>query len=69
MTFTQLLAELDATWREQPRHVRVLATRYYLGAETREDLERLTHPMPCHRDFCLDPVLTRQQVDFIVASR
>ena len=69
MTYTQLLAEINATWPEQPRHVRVLATRYYLGAESRADLERLTKPMPCNRDFCLPPVLTRAQVDNIVSSR
>lgn len=69
LTFTEILAELDAIWREQPRHVRVLATRYYLGAETRADLERLTMPMPCNRDFCLDPVLTSREVEMIISSR
>lgn len=62
MTFTQLLAEIDATWREQPRHVRVL------GAESRADLERLTKPMPFGRGE-LPPLLTTRQVEMIVSSR
>ncbi len=51
MTFTQLLAQIIATYREQPRRFHVLATRYYRGRETRATLAAY---------------LNREQVDEIV---
>lgn len=69
LTFTQLLAELTEAWPGTPRHLLVLATRFYLGADTKADLERMARPMPCTRNFDLDPVLTDREVEMIVTSR
>jgi len=39
MKFTELLPQIQATYPEQPRSFHVLATRFYLGAETVETLQ------------------------------
>lgn len=43
--FLQMLNRLRADWPEQRRAVHVLAARYYIGADTREDLERQGRPL------------------------
>lgn len=65
LTFTQLLPEIEATYREQNRAFHVLATRYYLGAETRETLELQAR----HVHNYSHPMLTQKQVDEIVMNR
>jgi len=40
MTFTTLLNEIRQTYYTEPRRFHVLATRYYLGVETKESLSR-----------------------------
>jgi len=40
MTFSQLLNEIADTYRDESRAFHVLATRYYIGAESRESLKR-----------------------------
>lgn len=63
LTFTQLLKEIAATYPEQPRKFHVIATRYYLGAETRETLQMLSPKNP------IRTVLTCKQINTIVNNR
>ncbi len=62
MTFTTLLAEIKATYPKEPHEFHVIATRYYLGAETRETLELLG---PDARR----PYLTVAQIQEIINNR
>jgi hypothetical protein len=61
MKFTQLVQVLQSTYPEQPRRFHVLAARYYLGADTRDDLDRLTEGRRAP--------LTVAQVNEIVTNR
>lgn len=54
MTFTKLLAEITATYQKESRRFHVLATRYYLGKETRDSLT---------------PYLNYQQINAIINNR
>lgn len=63
LTFTQLLHEIEATYPEQPRKFHVIATRYYLGAETHESLKALGP------DGFYRPYLTTKQINAIKANR
>ena len=70
MTFTTLLREIQATYREQPRKFHVLATRYYLGAETRDTLELLARDRHISGSYhSMNATLTPEQVAEIVANR
>lgn len=71
VTFTTLLAEIAATYPEQPRKFHVLATRYYLGAEGNAATfrARMTTPIPVGRDFHLRPYLTTKQTSTIIENR
>ncbi len=40
MRFLELLPSIQAGYPEQPRAFHVLATRYYIGADTLNDLKR-----------------------------
>lgn len=69
MTYTQILSALNATWREQPKKVRAIAARYYIGAETIESLKSLAMPQHCVEGHTLSPILTEDQVRHIVMMR
>jgi hypothetical protein len=64
MKFTQLLPHIQATYPEQPRKFHVLATRYYIGAETTETLRMMSTTGEWRRR-----VLTEKQVDEIIRNR
>jgi len=55
-TYTEIKKSLDHTWREHPESMRVLAARYYVGAETRDSL----------RD---QATLTDSQAEYIIDMR
>ena len=64
LTFTQLLAQIKATYRTETNAFHVLATRYYLGAETNETLRNQASDMlHSHK------LLTHAEVDEIIANR
>ena len=69
LRYTEMKAQLDATWREQPNHVRAIAARYYVGAETAATLRMLASERPVSGDFRLPPALSDRQVQFIINSR
>ena len=62
MTFTTLLTQIKATYPQEPHKFHVIATRYYLGAETRETLKLLG---PEARR----PYLTAEQIQEIINNR
>ena len=70
LTFSQLLKEIAATYREQPRKFHVLATRYYLGAETRETLKlQAADSRPVSGSYEMGRTLTNRQVAEIINNR
>ena len=74
MRFTELLREITATYREQPRAFHVLATRFYLGAETVQSLrEHATTTRPVMdkygETYTMAATLTKPQVAAIIANR
>lgn len=69
MRYTEMLSALNATWREQPKRVRAIAARYYIGAETAETLQLLTEPQYCVEGHTLSPLLTEDQRRHIVLMR
>ena len=70
MRFTELLREIKATYPEQPRAFHVLATRYYLGAETNESLRlQAADERPVYKYHTMDRTLTNRQVSEIIANR
>ena len=68
LTFTQLVEVLADAYPCEKRRFHVLAARYYLGKETREQLVALSEEIPAWRGV-LPPVLTKQQVETIVRNR
>lgn len=69
MRYTEMLRHLDHAWGDMPRRVRVIATRYYLGVDTIDDLQAMTEPQPGYRGRAVPPLLTREEADFIVMLR
>jgi len=69
MTFTQLLCAIQSTYPEQPRSFHVIATRYYLGAETLESLRSLATARPVNNNYSLPPLLSEQAVQSIIDNR
>jgi hypothetical protein len=71
MTFSTLLAEIRATYPEQPRKFHVLATRFYLGAEGNAATfrARMVTPIPIVRGYDLRPYLTTKQTSAIIDNR
>ncbi len=70
MRFTELLPEIAATYPEQPRQFHVLATRFYIGAETVESLRlQAADSRPVHKHHALGRTLTNRQVAEIIANR
>ena len=71
MTFTELLAEITATYPEQPRRFHVLATRYYIGAEGGAAVfrARMTSDQPIARGYEGPPYLTTKQTNAIIENR
>jgi hypothetical protein len=69
LTYTEMMSHLEQTWREQPRTVRAIAARYYIGAESMESLRAMATERPCTSRFNLPPVLTERQVEFIITMR
>ncbi len=64
MRFTELLAEIQATYPEQPRKFHVIATRYYLNVISPDELRQKAHP-----DFRGRTTLTYEQVETIIRNR
>ena len=73
MKFTELLPEIQATHPEWPRRVQVIATRYYIGAETIDDLnersEWRTRETPQHSNSFRWPTLTEAEAKDIIRWR
>ena len=69
MRYSEMKHELDATWYEQPQKVRVLAARYYTGAESLESLRMLTTPRHVISNRTLPPLLTEAQAQHIINCR
>ena len=70
MRFTELLAEIAAVYPDQPRKFHVLATRFYIGAETVETLKlQAADQRPTYRYHTLGRTLTNKQVSEIIANR
>lgn len=75
VTFSELRRQLREAWPEQPERVRVLAARFYLGAETLEDLQHHTQRHEAYsgsyqgREVFLGPLLSTREVQMIVESR
>jgi hypothetical protein len=69
MKFTELLKEIAATYPEQPRSFHVLATRFYIGAETLESLKSMAEPLPATNYFQIPPILSHAQVQAIIDNR
>lgn len=70
LTFTVLLREIQATYPEQPRAFHVLATRFYLGAETVETLRlQAADSRPVARYTTMGRTLTNKQVAEILTNR
>lgn len=69
LTYTEMLSQLNQTWREQPHAVRAIAARYYIGAESIESLRALAQERPCHKHATVRPTITERQVEFIINMR
>lgn len=70
MTFTALLREIKATYPEQPNAFHVLATRFYLGAETVETLRlQAADARPVTSHYSMGRTLTNKQVAAIINNR
>lgn len=69
MKFTELLAHISSVYKDRSRKFQVLATRFYLGAETQEDLERQAKPIPIHGDYMANPIITYGEVMEIIRNR
>lgn len=72
MKFTELLPEIQATYPEQSRRFHVLATRYYLGAESVESLRALTKYQLLESaigDFEFKPLLSEEAAQAIIDNR
>ena len=69
MKFTELLREIQSAYPEQPRVFHVIATRYYLGAESLETLKACALRRPVSGDFSLPPLLSAQAVQAIIDNR
>ena len=64
--FSEMLAALNHTWADQPRRVRVLAARLYVGADTVATLRDLTTTRPCHKHADTAPSLSAAELDTIL---
>ena len=77
LTFSVLVRELGAVYREQPRAFHVIAARYYLGVETHDELCGRAKPTwrsptgfaPATMATCTEPELTEAQVQDIINNR
>lgn len=69
MSYTELKSALDATWSDKSNRMRVLAARYYVGAETVESLRNLTIEHPCHKHATTSPALTEKEANYIIMMR
>ena len=69
LNYCEIKKNIDATWYEQPARVRVLAARYYVGAESLESLRSLTAPRHVVGSHTLPPLLTEAQAQHIIDCR
>lgn len=78
LTFSSLVRELAAVYREQPRAFHVIAARFYLGAETIEELRKRSERHIAITDgpktgysgnAYIRPELTEAQVQAIINNR
>ena len=69
LTFTILLREIKATYQTERHTFHVMATRYYLGAETRASLWASSRPGISSPGRTLPPVLTPTEVEIIIRNR
>jgi hypothetical protein len=65
-TYTDILFRLLADWPEQRYSVKALAARFYVGADTEDDLRRLAKPL---HGWSGKPPLTIAEVDAIVEAK
>ncbi len=68
MTFTTLLQQLNQTWTQDTKRMRVIATRYYLGVINLNDLRQLAEPQQ-YGHSTGEPLLTKDQVKIIIERR
>lgn len=70
LTFSTVRNALRATWPDVSDKVRTIAARYYIGADTADDLEHMTRPQPYYLHYPdAPPVLTKAEVDVIISRR
>lgn len=69
MRFTELLPEIQAAYPERDRRFHVIATRFYLGAESLETLRSLALWQPTYRSQMMLPILTDEEVETIINNR
>ena len=69
MKFSELLTEIRATYRDHSPAFHVLATRYYIGADSLADLRRHANPSIITTNCELAPAITQAEVDMIITNR
>lgn len=62
-SYTDILFRLLAAWPEARYTVKAMAARFYVGADTEEDLRRHTKPL---HGWSGKPVLTEREADAII---
>jgi len=66
MTFSEQLTETTFRFREQPRVFHVLATRYWRGVESLDELQSRTQVRPVTSRHVMSPELSNRQLDLII---